>query len=296
MLAVRAVSAGLVVRRPVVTTVGTSLFALGGGELSNGRRSQISDGGQVRARYRLVEADVALEAAGIPFLVGLDERDHHAVLTSTGSSTGTVYVGLVILGRVVVDDRSHAIDVDASGRHVGGHQRVHATAGEVGECSGALALAASTVDGGGFDLGTGQLLGEAVGAVPGPAEDDGRPGGSHGFGGQVHSGGLVDRPEEMGRRSDVGRFVADLVTHRIVLVVAGQLGNVTVQRRRKQHGLAVVGRLVEQASDGGHEAHVGHPVGLVEDDPIDVAEIHGALVDEVLEATRAGDEDVDAVT
>ena len=296
MLTVRAVSAGLVVGRPVVATVGTSLFALGGGELSNGRRSQLPDGGQVGARYRLVEADVALQATGVPFLVGLDEGDHHTVLTSTGGSTGTVDVGLVILGRVVVDDRGHAIDVDAAGRHVGGHQCVHAATGEVGECSGALALAASTVDGGGFDLGAGQLLGETVGAVPGPAEDDGRPGGSHGFGGQVHPGGLVDRPEEMGGRSDVGRFVADLVTHRIVLVVAGQLGDVAVQRRREQHGLAVVGRLVEQASDGGHEAHVGHPVGLVEDDPVDVAEIHGALVDEVLEATWTGDENVDAVT
>ena len=51
-------------------------------------------------------------------------------------------------------------------------------------------------------------------------------------------------------------------------------------------------RAVEQPADGGQEAHVGHAVGLVDDDLVDVGQVHVAAVHEILEAPRAGDEDV----
>ena len=54
------------------------------------------------------------------------------------------------------------------------------------------------------------------------------------------------------------------------------------------------GVCVEQATYGGQEAEVGHVVGLVEHGDLDLAEVAGTLLDQVLEATGAGDEDVDA--
>ena len=94
---------------------------------------------------------------------------------------------------------------------------------------------------------------------------------------------------------DVGGRLADLVTHWIVLVVAGELGDVAVERCREQHGLAIVAGLVQQAADSGHEAHVGHAIGFVENDSLDLGEVDVAALDQVFEATRAGDEHVDAL-
>lgn len=52
--------------------------------------------------------------------------------------------------------------------------------------------------------------------------------------------------------------------------------------------------LVEQLGDLGQEAQVGHLVGLVEDGDLDVLQGAGATVDDVAQAARGGDEDVDA--
>ncbi len=54
------------------------------------------------------------------------------------------------------------------------------------------------------------------------------------------------------------------------------------------------GEQVEDPADVGHEAHVEHPVRLVEDEDLDLAEVGRALADEVEEAAGRGDEDLDA--
>ena len=51
---------------------------------------------------------------------------------------------------------------------------------------------------------------------------------------------------------------------------------------------------VEDPADVGHEAHVQHPVRLVEDEDLDLAEVGRALADEVEQAAGRGDEDLDA--
>ena len=159
---------------------------------------------------------------------------------------------------------------------------MHSTNGEVRQRTGTLALATPTVDRSRLDLRATQLLGQAVGAVASATEDDGWPCSGYRLGSQPHSGGLVDRPEEVSRGGDVGRLLANLVTDRVALVVTGQLGDITVKGGREKQGLAVAGRLVKKATNGRHEAHVGHSVGLVEDDSVDVGEAHCSLVDEIL--------------
>ena len=51
---------------------------------------------------------------------------------------------------------------------------------------------------------------------------------------------------------------------------------------------------VEDPADVGHEAHVEHPVGLVEDEDLDLAEVGRALPHEVEQAARGRDQDLDA--
>ena len=65
-------------------------------------------------------------------------------------------------------------------------------------------------------------------------------------------------------------------------------------RRREQHGLAVVGRALEDRLDVVGEAHVEHLVGLVEDDGADRVECERTAADVVERPSGRGDHDVDA--
>ena len=262
---------------------------------SDCRGRELADPVEVRSADGLVDSDVALEPTDVLALFGLDQRYDHAVLAGSGSAAGAVHIGLVVLGRVVVDHGGDAVHVDSPGRHVGGHQCVDPTAHEVGQGTGALALAASTVDGRRPDLVSAQLLGEAVGAVAGAAEDDGGPGGADRLCCQLDPFVAVDGPEQVRGRRDVRDLVTDLVSDRVRLVVPGELGDVAIQGGREQHRLALVGGLVQESSYGRHEAHVSHAVGLVKDHLAYGVELQGSLVEEVLQASGTGHEDVDTL-
>ena len=77
-------------------------------------------------------------------------------------------------------------------------------------------------------------------------------------------------------------------------VGGGDLAGRALERRREEQRLAVVRGLGDDPVDGGLEAHVEHPVGLVEDEHADLLEGDDAAVDQVLEAAGGGDEDVGA--
>ena len=79
------------------------------------------------------------------------------------------------------------------------------------------------------------------------------------------------------------------------LVAADQHVDVAVERGGEQHRLALRVGLVEQAAHLGQEAHVGHAVGLVDHDEVDVVEAQRAAVEEVLEPAGRGDDDLDAL-
>ena len=66
-----------------------------------------------------------------------------------------------------------------------------------------------------------------------------------------------------------------------------------VEGRREEQPLAALGEQVEDRRDLRQEPHLGHVVGLVEDGDLDVAELDGAALDEVVQTARRGDEEVD---
>ena len=91
---------------------------------------------------------------------------------------------------------------------------------------------------------------------------------------------------------DVGLLgVADeIVAHRLVLVAAHELVDITVESGGEEHRLALLRHHVEQLHDLGQEAQIGHAVGLVDHGDLGAVERHGALLDEIEQSTRAGDD------
>ena len=104
----------------------------------------------------------------------------------------------------------------------------------------------------------------------------------------------MDAPEEVRGARLVRRRVRQRVAHRVALVATHERVDRAVERRREQQRLTGLRRLVEQALDHREEAHVGHAVGLVDDDDLDRVEADFAALDEVDEPARARDEHVDA--
>ena len=90
-----------------------------------------------------------------------------------------------------------------------------------------------------------------------------------------------------------GVDVVDRVGDGVVEVAADHGVDRPVEGGREEHALAVGRRLVEDALDRGQKAQVSEVVGLVEDAHLHRVEAAVALLDEVLQPARAGDEDVD---
>ena len=178
--------------------------------------------------------------------------------------------------------------MDAPGGDVGGHQGIHRAPDERVERPLPLLLAPVAVDGRGPDAALLQLAGDPVGAVLGPAEDDGRAGGRGHLGGHGHPVAGLHLPEQVHGRTGVVLVHFELVAGRIVLVPADQHVDVSVQGGREQQRLAVGRGQVEQPPHVGEEAHVGHAVGLVDDHDLHGIQADAAPLDEVPEPSRTG--------
>ena len=85
------------------------------------------------------------------------------------------------------------------------------------------------------------------------------------------------------------------VAARLARVGGGELAGRALERGREEERLALARRLGDDPADGRLEAHVEHPVGLVEDEDADALQRDRAARDQVLEPARRGDDDVGAV-
>ena len=74
----------------------------------------------------------------------------------------------------------------------------------------------------------------------------------------------------------------------------GQAAHLGGHGGRKQQGLARLGHPVGDPAHVVHESHVEHAVGLVQDEEFDVVEDQFALLDQVDQAARRGDDEIDA--
>ena len=209
-------------------------------------------------------------------------------------TTGAVQVGLVLGGRVGVHDQGDVVHVDAARRDVGGDQGARLAGVERVHVAGPRALAEVAVQLDRRHAAAVELAGQGLGAVLGAREDDG----AAGCAGQVdqHRHALLT-----GEVQDVVVHRGDRRLRRVGLVGDGLLEELLdqdvdalVERGREQQPLAVLRSGGEESAYGGQEPEVGHVVGLVQHGDLDGAEVAVTLLDEVLEAAGAGEDDVDA--
>ena len=143
--------------------------------------------------------------------------------------------------------------------------------------------------------GPGELAGSTVGAMTSSGEHDRATEGGDDRCAERNAFRAGKLPEVVGHLVEIGGGFTDLVTHGIGLVRLREFGDLAVERRRIQHGLWVVAGLIEQPLHRRHESHVGHAVGLVDDDVFDLGERHDPLLNQILESAGRCDEHVDAV-
>ena len=245
-------------------------------------------GGLVHELLNLVEL--------IDVLLG-HKRDGPAQLAGAARTANTVDV-VGRLGRhVKVHDVAHIADVDAAGKHVGRHQHVDGAITEGRKGTLALGLAAVAVNRGGLDSLTLQTTAAAVGAMLGAHKDDGalRALLLEELGQQVILG--LDGHREHKLVDGVGgrRGRCDLHASRVAHQVGDLAHSLLVKCGREQQRLALGRRLAHNAADGGQKAHVEHAVGLVEHQHLDLVQVAGALLDQIDQTARRGDQDVAAV-
>ena len=240
------------------------------------------------------DAGLAGHVPHVLALLGRHDGDDHAVGAGAGRAAGAVEEGLVLGRRVHVHHQAHVVHMDAAGGDVGGDEDGDVALGELGQVALAGVLRQVAVQ---FDRGhalLAELLHQLLGTVLGAGEEQGAvvAGGQAGHHGQlVHQRGLN---QMVRHRVDGGVLRVERVGDRVVEVAVHQHLHVAVERGGEQQALAVRRGAVHQALHAGQEAHVGHVVGLVQHGDLDLVQPAVVLADQVLQAARAGDDDVDA--
>ena len=286
----------------VGTDQGTEEFELLGFERLGDRVRELLLAGLVdlvdgRQRHLLeLRVGGALDGAEHAALTRGDEQDRLAGASGTAGAADAVDVALGVVRDVVVDHVADAVDVQAAGGDVGGHQDVQAAVLELVDGALTLVLRDVAVDRGSGESAGAQLLGHFLGLVLGAHEDD------HG----LELGDLEDAGERVQLVAVRGQQVAlgdvrrgaglalDGDLHRVVEVLLGDAADAVGHRRGEQGDLLVVRGVLEDALDVLLEAHVQHLVGLVEHQVAQVGDVQRALLQVVDDAARGAHDDLGA--
>ena len=230
-------------------------------------------------------------------LVRRAERDGRPLETGAARPPDAVDVRLRHLGNIKVDDVRQLLDVDPARGNVRRDKDAAAPLLEGGQrrLTGVLRFVA--VDRLRGEAGTRQIARHAVSAVLRPREDE------HGdelrvFQQPREEAALVLAVDEIDVLADGlhrRRGRRDLHDRHVVQQTVGDFLNLRRHRGGEQERLLLLRRFVDDAPHVVDEAHVEHPVGLVEDENLERVEAHKALPDEIVEPPRRRDEDVHAV-
>ena len=228
-------------------------------------------------------------------LLGQHEGDAVAAAARAAGAADAVHVVVVALRRVEVDHVRDVVDVEPAGGDVRRDERRDAPALELLERALALVLREVAVHRDGRDLVLAlELADELVRAVLGADEDEREA---------AVDAEVLDEPVELVLGRDQHERVVDLAAlrlgrqhaadvRRVHRVGAGELGDGAVEGGAEEHRLPVRRHAREDAVDLRLEAHVEHPVGLVEHEHADAVELDGPALDQVEEAAGSRDEDV----
>ena len=222
-----------------------------------------------------------------------DESDGDSTLACTAGAAGAVNVILGLTGGVEVDHLRDAVNVYSAGGYICCDQCRDLAILEIGQCALALALALVAVHRCGPNVFAGKPLDDSVGAALGADEDEVQV---------MAVAKLADKsgdPRVVGYLDETVLDVRRLLWRRNVLVTGcigcefqRDLAGFAVERGREEERLAVLRAEINDAFDCRAEAHVEHPVGLIEDEDLDVVEAEGSTAKEVLEPSGRCHDDV----
>jgi len=237
-----------------------------------------------------------LDAAQARFLVGRDEGQRVARRLCARRASDAVDVVLGALRQVEVDHVAQVLDVDAARGDVGRDQHGEAPRAEPGQRLRALRLGAVAVDRRARHAAPVEHAREPVRPVLGAGEHDGAADllALEELDQQVGLALACDRKHRLPARGRGLGGTVDGDGDRVDQQRARQRDDRRRQRRREQQRLALLRQALEDAADGGQEAHVEHPVGLVEHQDLDGVEPGVRVLQVVEQTSRRRHQHVDA--
>jgi hypothetical protein len=201
------------------------------------------------------------------------------------------------LGQIVVDDAGHGVDVETSGRHIGGHENAGLAGTELGEDPVPLGLALVAVERVAGETFVKKLVGQIFGSAFCAGKDEGLSFGRLGLGEDRLEktpllGSMADRHDLLvdGDWGGAGCFQAD--QDGVFLVGLGQHLDPGRKGCRKEKRLALRVKSLQDRFDVGKESHVEHPVRFVENDGMDMGEVDGPTLHVVDQATGGRDDQI----
>lgn len=239
--------------------------------------------------------DELLDISEIRSLLGIAEGYRCPTRTRTTGTPDAMHIGLRDVGELVVDDVFELIDIDTTSRDIGRNEHPSRLRLEVGECFLSRGLCLVAVDRLRGDAVLGEELHDFIGSVLGACEDESR----------LDRLFLEEMEEEVGfiflvyfvdalvddinRRGD-GR---DRHFRRIMQDCARELHDLRRHRRGEKERLLLLGKYSQYLLHIVDKSHIEHPIRLIEDEYLDIAEVDELLIDEVKESPRSRDQDVD---
>ena len=248
------------------------------------------------AHHRDLAAVQLFDARQILLLLGCAEADRRTVGTGAGRAADAVHIGLRHLGQVVVEHMGQLADIDAAGGDIGGYQHLGLAGLEVFQRGDAGGLALVAMDGRSRDALLGEVFCDLIRAVLGAAEHQ-----------RIHHRGLqvLDEPGQQEFLVALFHMIQALLDavhgagHRVHLDKGGlaqdagrQLLDLGGHGGAEHQVLALPGQLCDHLFHVMHKAHIQHPVGFVQHKDLKVRQVDEALPDQVVEPSRAGNEDV----
>ena len=228
-----------------------------------------------------------------------DEVDGNTLATETTGTTDTVKVALGITRQVKVDNQGNLLDINTTGKQIGGDEDTRGTGTELLQDDVTLLLGDVTVGGGDGELAGPHLLGQVVDLPAGVAKDD--------------SLGNVQGVVEIAKGVELPVLLLDinveltdtfqgqlLTLHQnldgVVHEPLSDLEGIRGHGGRAQHDLeSVGGKSGEDVVDLVLETTGQHFVGLIKNEQLDVRRVEDLPHQHVHDTTGGTDNDVDTV-
>ena len=241
-------------------------------------------------------ASEAFDVSDQEHLSAAGEGNADSAASGASRAPDAVHVIFRVVGEIEIEHHLDVVDIDAAGRHIGGHQEAESARAELAHDAVAGCLGHAAVDAVGRVARAHELLGQFIHHSLGVGENDG----------QCHVV-QVDEPGEGLELPTAIHFEINLLDgrhgeglgldadpDRLAGVAGDEFFDRTRYGGREHHGLALRRGGREDLLDVVAEAHVEHLVGFIEDDGLDAAQLQRLAVDVVDDAARGADDDVGA--